>query len=56
MCDCPPGYIGLSCEKCDVGYTRSPGVYLGACNYCECNGHSEECDPENGVCYVSLFS
>ena len=21
-CQCPPGYKGLSCQDCDVGYTR----------------------------------
>ncbi|XP_042860326.1 basement membrane-specific heparan sulfate proteoglycan core protein-like isoform X47 [Penaeus japonicus] len=51
FCECPPGYKGLSCEDCDVGYTRIlSGVYLGECVPCECNGHSEECDPDTNVC------
>ncbi|XP_047486490.1 basement membrane-specific heparan sulfate proteoglycan core protein-like isoform X30 [Penaeus chinensis] len=51
FCECPPGYKGLSCEDCDVGYTRRlSGVYLGECVPCECNGHSEECDPDTSVC------
>ncbi|XP_069938272.1 basement membrane-specific heparan sulfate proteoglycan core protein isoform X44 [Cherax quadricarinatus] len=51
MCECPQGYQGLSCEDCDIGYTRSlSGLHLGTCRPCGCNGHSEECDPENGMC------
>ncbi|XP_071516712.1 basement membrane-specific heparan sulfate proteoglycan core protein-like isoform X3 [Panulirus ornatus] len=51
MCECPQRYQGLSCEDCAVGYTRSlSGVHLGTCIPCNCNGHSEECDPETGVC------
>ncbi|KAK4879912.1 hypothetical protein RN001_008058 [Aquatica leii] len=51
QCQCPPGYRGLSCEDCDVGYTRATeGIYLGLCELCSCNGHSNECDPETGDC------
>ncbi|KAI4497448.1 hypothetical protein M0802_007459 [Mischocyttarus mexicanus] len=50
-CSCPVGYKGLSCEDCDVGYTRfMEGLYLGICEPCNCNGHSNQCDPETGVC------
>lgn len=53
-CACPPGYKGLSCEDCDVGYTRvEKGIYIGECAACECNGHSNQCDPETGICEVS---
>lgn len=32
MCNCPPGYIGTSCEMCAEGYERSKnGNYLGTC-------------------------
>ena len=32
QCDCPPGYIGTSCEDCAEGYERSGhGPYLGTC-------------------------
>ncbi|KAK6175562.1 hypothetical protein SNE40_014001 [Patella caerulea] len=51
QCVCPRGYKGLSCEDCDTGYTRTKGgLYLGLCGLCNCNGHSNECDPETGVC------
>nr|XP_050845973.1 basement membrane-specific heparan sulfate proteoglycan core protein isoform X24 [Vespula vulgaris] len=50
-CGCPVGYKGLSCEDCDVGYTRAmEGLYLGICEPCNCNGHSSQCDPESGLC------
>jgi len=49
-CQCPPGYKGLSCENCAPGYTRSPGLYLGTCQPCQCNGKSSSCHPEEGTC------
>ncbi|XP_026667400.1 basement membrane-specific heparan sulfate proteoglycan core protein-like [Ceratina calcarata] len=50
-CSCPVGYKGLSCEDCDVGYTRaSEGLYLGFCEPCNCNGHSSQCNPDTGIC------
>lgn len=52
-CTCPIGYRGLSCEDCDVGYTRAiEGLYLGICEPCNCNNHSNQCDPETGTCEV----
>ncbi|XP_060518138.1 basement membrane-specific heparan sulfate proteoglycan core protein isoform X3 [Cylas formicarius] len=51
QCYCPTGYAGLSCEDCAYGYTRSgDGIYLELCVPCECNGYSNDCDPEIGVC------
>ncbi|KAJ9584666.1 hypothetical protein L9F63_020991, partial [Diploptera punctata] len=51
QCQCPIGYRGLSCEDCEVGYTRTEGgLYLGTCEPCQCYGHSNECDPETGIC------
>ncbi|ENN77212.1 hypothetical protein YQE_06349, partial [Dendroctonus ponderosae] len=51
QCHCPPGYTGLSCEDCAFGYTRAgEGIYLELCIPCECNGLSNECDPETGDC------
>lgn len=55
QCKCPVGYVGLSCEDCDIGYYRTQnGIYLGLCEACECNGHSNECDPDTGMCTVRL--
>lgn len=51
QCFCPAGHTGLSCESCSPGYKRSSsGVYLNICEPCECNGHSDTCNPETGVC------
>ncbi|XP_073678802.1 basement membrane-specific heparan sulfate proteoglycan core protein-like [Garra rufa] len=51
QCQCPPGYRGLSCQDCAAGYTRTGGgLYLGHCEPCECNGHSDSCHPETGIC------
>lgn len=51
QCRCPVGYIGSSCESCSSGYSRTGGgLYLGLCEPCFCNGHSDECDPETGEC------
>lgn len=55
QCTCPAGHQGSSCEDCAPGYKRSDnGIYLGLCEPCECNGHSDECNPETGVCLVSF--
>ncbi|KAK9869716.1 hypothetical protein WA026_003454 [Henosepilachna vigintioctopunctata] len=51
-CYCPEGYQGLSCEDCAFGYTRGDGgLYLGSCEPCNCNGHSNECHAETGECF-----
>lgn len=51
MCECPRGYQGLSCEDCDIGFTRSSsGIHLGTCIPCDCSGNSNECHPETGIC------
>ncbi|KAF3861172.1 hypothetical protein F7725_001427 [Dissostichus mawsoni] len=55
QCLCPPGYLGLSCQDCAPGYTRTGGgLYLGHCEPCECNGHSDSCHPETGICTGEL--
>lgn len=56
QCQCPPGYMGGSCERCSFGFAR---VYeetmaherVGKCVQCDCNGHAgcdvsgaEKCD------------
>ncbi|XP_054159296.1 basement membrane-specific heparan sulfate proteoglycan core protein-like isoform X2 [Oppia nitens] len=51
QCVCPPGYTGLSCESCAPGYIvdrTSPGY--SRCTRCNCNFHSETCDPNTGYC------
>ncbi|XP_059511614.1 basement membrane-specific heparan sulfate proteoglycan core protein isoform X3 [Stegostoma tigrinum] len=56
-CRCPPAYHGLSCQDCAPGYTRTGGgLYLGDCKLCECNGHSDSCHPETGVCSNCLHN
>ncbi|XP_078499309.1 laminin subunit gamma-1 [Lissotriton helveticus] len=51
-CTCPQGYLGQFCESCAPGYRReSPGLGpYSPCVLCTCNGHSESCNPETGVC------
>ncbi|XP_073326188.1 basement membrane-specific heparan sulfate proteoglycan core protein [Pagrus major] len=57
QCLCPPGYKGLSCQDCAPGYTRTGGgLYLGHCELCECNGHSDSCHPETGICTSCLHN
>ncbi|XP_070400895.1 basement membrane-specific heparan sulfate proteoglycan core protein isoform X2 [Nothobranchius furzeri] len=57
QCRCPPGYQGLSCQDCAPGYTRTGGgLYLGHCELCECNGHSDSCHPEVGICTSCLHN
>ncbi|XP_041062394.1 basement membrane-specific heparan sulfate proteoglycan core protein isoform X1 [Carcharodon carcharias] len=56
-CHCPPAYHGLSCQDCAPGYTRTGGgLYLGDCKLCECNGHSDSCHPETGLCSNCLHN
>jgi len=52
-CNCPVQYTGTSCEDCSPGHTRtSGGLYLGTCEQCQCNGHSDQCNPNSGECSV----
>ncbi|MEE6464431.1 hypothetical protein FKM82_006256 [Ascaphus truei] len=59
ICDCPPGYAGLSCQECAAGYyrenlseidVRGPRPLIASCVPCQCSNHSEICDPETGKC------
>ncbi|GCC31495.1 hypothetical protein chiPu_0009953 [Chiloscyllium punctatum] len=55
-CICPEGYKGSSCQECAFGYTRTTsGLYLGMCERCDCNGHSE-CDADTGQCLNCLHN
>lgn len=50
-CTCGTNYKGSSCEECASGYYRtSAGPGLGFCVPCQCNGHSNNCDPVTGKC------
>ncbi|KAH3697084.1 hypothetical protein DPMN_084569, partial [Dreissena polymorpha] len=59
-CKCRPEYIGLSCQNPAEGYYRVPNVgpvdftdlidIVGRVEPCACNGHSDKCDPETGIC------
>ncbi|MEE6482447.1 hypothetical protein FKM82_013243 [Ascaphus truei] len=56
-CRCPPAYRGLSCQDCASGFTRTGGgLYLGHCEPCDCNGHSDSCHPETGACSNCLHN
>ncbi|KAI6075043.1 Laminin subunit alpha-1 [Aix galericulata] len=59
QCRCPAGYTGFSCQSCAPGYYREKPIELGVreshtviarCLPCQCNNHSETCDPETGKC------
>ncbi|XP_060085671.1 laminin subunit alpha-2-like [Ylistrum balloti] len=51
MCNCPPGYAGLSCERCAPGFRRLNGqLYGGICEGCDCNQHADTCDLVTGRC------
>ncbi|KAJ8360629.1 hypothetical protein SKAU_G00171540 [Synaphobranchus kaupii] len=57
QCHCPLGYQGLSCQNCAAGYTRmGTGLYLGHCERCDCNGHSDSCHSETGICTSCLHN
>uniref|UniRef100_A0A672NPD1 Laminin subunit gamma-1 n=1 Tax=Sinocyclocheilus grahami TaxID=75366 RepID=A0A672NPD1_SINGR len=51
-CACPQGYLGQHCEQCDLGYRRSQPELgrFSSCESCNCNGHSDTCDPVTGMC------
>nr|XP_035961897.1 laminin subunit alpha-1 isoform X1 [Halichoerus grypus] len=58
-CLCPPGTAGFSCQDCAPGYhrgkllqgaSRGPRTLLAPCVPCNCNNHSDVCDPETGKC------
>ncbi|CAD6189781.1 unnamed protein product [Caenorhabditis auriculariae] len=51
VCTCPENLAGNSCESCVKGYRRvNDQLYGGRCEKCNCQGHSEECDPFTGEC------
>ncbi|KYB27445.1 Laminin subunit alpha-1-like Protein [Tribolium castaneum] len=50
-CLCPSGYAGLSCEMCAFGHVRIETNAESYCAKCDCNGHSETCNPDTGECF-----
>uniref|UniRef100_A0AAY4DVF4 Laminin subunit alpha 2 n=1 Tax=Denticeps clupeoides TaxID=299321 RepID=A0AAY4DVF4_9TELE len=55
-CNCPLGYSGLSCEVRPPGHLSALATRpasrsgIGSCVQCQCNGHSDICDPETSIC------
>ncbi|NXQ61936.1 LAMB1 protein, partial [Anthoscopus minutus] len=45
QCQCQPGTVGRQCDQCQPSHWGFP-----ACRPCQCNGHTEECDPWTGTC------
>ncbi|XP_042191375.1 laminin subunit beta-4 [Callorhinchus milii] len=45
QCDCRRDVVGRACEQCRPGYYGFP-----SCRSCWCNGYSELCDSQTGVC------
>ncbi|XP_028308812.1 laminin subunit beta-2 isoform X2 [Gouania willdenowi] len=45
QCQCRPGATGRQCSDCLPGQWGFP-----SCSPCQCNGHSELCDPRTGEC------
>ncbi|GJQ78719.1 putative laminin subunit [Trypoxylus dichotomus] len=52
QCECPQGYVGQFCESCAPGYRHHPslGGSFMPCIPCDCNKHTDICDPETGRC------
>ena len=50
QCYCKRGFGGLNCGSCKKGFYGFPD-----CRQCECNGFSDDCDQETGVCFDCFY-
>ncbi|CAD5209051.1 unnamed protein product [Bursaphelenchus xylophilus] len=51
VCECPEHFQGSSCEACDVGFRQvNNRIQDGVCERCNCQGHTDQCDPFTGHC------
>ena len=42
-------------QSCEAGYRRVDDIiYGGRCLPCECHQHADRCDPNSGICLVSI--
>lgn len=65
-CKCPKRFDGLSCQDPGHSYYRWRNTsdvesvfiedLIGRAAPCHCNGRSNDCDRETGVCLVSFFT
>ncbi|KAG1945758.1 laminin subunit alpha-3 [Pimephales promelas] len=53
-CLCKPGYSGVRCERCALGYYGSPLVEGGNCQPCDCD-YGYVCDPQTGECDICVI-
>ncbi|CAJ0954191.1 unnamed protein product, partial [Mesorhabditis belari] len=51
QCACQENTAGEFCDTCASGYRKVAQKHFFECTECECNGHTEKCDPENGHCW-----